>query len=458
MQKNLAITTIAVAAIAVLAILVPLELLVHDNKTQSLAQTSMAIADNSSMNAPHHDMIKMMEGQDSTISDQSNGTSQDSDMQNTPLSKTSGNVTVDFTADPVIQTNQLASIQMDVKDSQSGARLSHVDWAITVKDPNGNLVYKTTTGHSHVGKMGFKVALSTAGENMVYLTTSSIGTQMMGLEVEPKGRTHTMISGSPKGFAKDPANDFGAREFEFPIYVQNIDEKHTLPGTVAGTSVNVEFSTISNKIVAGQPVTFVFTVTKAQDGSMITHPDTQVTISTGGYIVAQSAPVDGAMTMDGAVHGHTGVMTVTEIFPSSGPYILNMGLQPSPLSNYMWGKANTTFSVFVSEPIGNASLSSISDTSANPPANTIYINGLESPFFTPDVLNIKVGTTVTFVNTDGNTHTVTSVKPGTTDADGTFDSGFIKTGRTFTYTFNTPGTYEYICMIHTHMQGTINVS
>lgn len=456
MQKKIVLITSLVAAIALMAIIVPLAVMPQENKTQSQANASTETTDYNSMNAPHHDMIAMVEGQDSISSGQSNG-SQDSDTQNTPLSKTSGNVTVDFAADSIIQTNKLASIQMHVKDSQSGAKLSHVDWAITVKDPDGNIIYKTTTGHSHTGNMDFSVDFPIAGESTVYLTTSSIGTQMMGLEVEPQGRTHTMLSGSPKGFAKDPANDFGAREFEFPVYVQTIDEEHTLQGTVPGTAINFEMSTTSKKIVAGQPVTFVFTATKAQDGSMITHPDTQVTVSTGGYIVAQSAPVEGAMTMNGAVHGHTGVMTLTEVFPSAGPYLLNVNIQPSPLSNYVWGKVNTTFSVFVSEPNGNVASSAI-DTSTNPPPNTVYIDGLESPFFTPDVLNIKAGTTVTFVNTDGNTHTVTSVKPGTTDADGTFDSGMIKAGKTFTFTFNTPGAYEYICMIHTHMRGTINVS
>jgi plastocyanin len=454
-QKNLVLIASLVTAIALVAIVVPLVLVSQDNKIQSQANANTEMTNSNSMMAPHHDMIAMMMGQDSVNPDQANE-QQDNDTQNTPLSKTSDNVTVDFTADPIIQTNKLASIQMHVKDSQSGAKLSHVDWAITVKDPDGSIVYKTTTGHSHTGNMGFSAAFPTAGESTVYLTVSSIGTQMMGLEVEPKGRTHTMLSGSPKGFATDPANDFGAREFEFPVYVQTIDEKHTLQGTVPGTAVNFEMSTTSPKIVAGQPVTFVFTATKAQDDSMITHPDTQVIVSTGGYIVAQSAPVEGAMTMDGAVHGHTGVMTLTEVFPSAGPYILNVNLQPSPLSNYMWGKTNTTFSVFVSEPNGN--VASSTDTSANPPPNTVYIDGLESPFFTPDVLNIKAGTTVTFVNTDGNTHTVTSVKPGTTDADGIFDSGMIKAGKTFTFTFNNPGTYEYICMIHTHMRGTINIS
>ncbi len=444
------------ATIALVAIIVPFELVPQDSKVQSQANASTEATDYNSVSTQHHDMVAMMMGQDSISTDQSNG-SQDSDTQNTPLSKTSDNVTVDFVADPTIQVNQLASIKMDVKDTTSGAKLRHVDWAISVKDPNGYLVYKTTTGHSHVGQMNFKVAFQIAGENIVYLTTSSIGTTMGGLEPTPKGWTHTMLSGNPKDFAKDPQNNFGAREFEFPVYVQNIDQTHILNGTIPGTAVNLEFSTTSNKIIAGQPVTFVFTVTKAQDHSMIIHPDLQVTASTGGYIVAQSAPVEGALAMNGAVHGHTGVESLTEIFPSSGPYVMDVKLQPSTLSNYKWGAAYTDFNVFVSEPTGNVATST-TDTSSNPPPNTVYIDGLESPFFTPDVLNIKAGTTVTFVNTDGNTHTVTSVKPGTTDADGTFDSGFLKLGKTFTFTFNNPGTYEYICMIHSQMRGTIVVS
>jgi len=331
MKADLATTTIVIATVAVLAMIVPLDLMSHD---KTIGQASAMTLDNDSMTAQPHDMIQMIEGQDSMGSDQSNET-QDSDTQNTPLSRTSGNVTVDFNATSLIQTNQLASIQMQIKDSASGARLSHVDWAIAVKDPNGNLVYKTTTAHSHVGKMGFAVVFPTAGENTVYLTVSSIGTTMGGLEPTPKGWTHTMLSGSVKDWKTDPQNNFGSREFEFPVYVQNIDQTHTLNGTVPGTAVNLEFSTPANKIVAGQPVTFIFTLTKAEDNSRVIHPDLQVTVSTEGYIVAQSAPVEGPLAMDGAIHGHPGVEELTEIFPSSGPYVLDVRLQPSTLSNYM---------------------------------------------------------------------------------------------------------------------------
>ena len=441
MKNTIVISSTAIfVALAIMLVSIP----VQNHENMAAAQESQ-----DKMNGMDHQMM------DSISSD---ATEEDyTTMQNKPLSKASDNVTVDFVADSVIQANQLASIQMHAKDTQSGSKLSHVDWAITVKDPDGNIVYRTTTGHSHSGNMDFKVAFPEAGESTVYLTTSSIGNMMMGMEVEPQGRTHTMLSGSPKGFAKDPQNDFGSRTFEFPVYVQQIDQKHTLQGSLPGTALNLEMSTVSNKIVAGQPVTFVFTATKAQDGSMITHPDMQVVIKTGNYIAAESAPVEGAMTMHGAVHGHTGVMTLTEIFPSAGHYVMDINIQPSPLSSYMWGSADTRFDVFVSEPMASTAMTT-TDTSGNPPSNTVNIVGLEAPFFVPNTLNVKVGTTVSFVNTDGNSHTVTSVKHGTEDPDGSFDSGIIKAGKTFTFTFSKPGTYEYICTIHTHMRGTINVS
>jgi plastocyanin len=136
-------------------------------------------------------------------------------------------------------------------------------------------------------------------------------------------------------------------------------------------------------------------------------------------------------------------------------------LQPSPLSNYFWGHASTRFNILVTEPSGSArsTTATIPGSASKPISNdTVNIIGLEAPFFEPNVLNVKVGTTVKFVNTDGNAHTVTSVKNGSIEPDGVFDSGVLTAGKTFAYTFSKPGTYEYICLIHTHMRGVINVS
>ena len=75
---------------------------------------------------------------------------------------------------------------------------------------------------------------------------------------------------------------------------------------------------------------------------------------------------------------------------------------------------------------------------------------VEHATFGPATLTIRVGATVTWVNNDGDLHTVTSTQ-------GLFASPGLDSGDTFAYRFTAPGTYPYFCALHPHMQGTILV-
>ncbi len=81
--------------------------------------------------------------------------------------------------------------------------------------------------------------------------------------------------------------------------------------------------------------------------------------------------------------------------------------------------------------------------------------GTSQPF-TPATLTVKAGASVTWVNKDPVTHTVTSTSVPS-GAKG-FDSGDLPYGYPFTVTFTTPGTYQYYCSIHPIMTGTIVVT
>ena len=70
--------------------------------------------------------------------------------------------------------------------------------------------------------------------------------------------------------------------------------------------------------------------------------------------------------------------------------------------------------------------------------------------FGPEKLTVKAGTTVTWKNEDDIPHTVAS----STKA---FKSKALDTDDTFSFTFTTPGTYEYFCSLHPHMVGTVVV-
>jgi plastocyanin len=65
-------------------------------------------------------------------------------------------------------------------------------------------------------------------------------------------------------------------------------------------------------------------------------------------------------------------------------------------------------------------------------------------------LVIGVNNTVTWVNDDNAAHTVTA-------KDGSFGSGNMGAGSSFTYTFTAAGTYTYYCAYHAWMVGTVVV-
>jgi len=79
--------------------------------------------------------------------------------------------------------------------------------------------------------------------------------------------------------------------------------------------------------------------------------------------------------------------------------------------------------------------------------NTIVMKNFD---FSPMMLTVKAGTTVTWKNLDGEPHTVVS-------PDGVFRSHALDQGDSFTFKFDKPGTYKYICSIHPKMRAAIIV-
>jgi amicyanin len=70
--------------------------------------------------------------------------------------------------------------------------------------------------------------------------------------------------------------------------------------------------------------------------------------------------------------------------------------------------------------------------------------------FSPPTLTIVAGESVTWTNADPVVHTATSTS-------GAFDSGDLDPGESYSFTFTTPGTYDYVCTPHPSMTGTIVV-
>ena len=94
-----------------------------------------------------------------------------------------------------------------------------------------------------------------------------------------------------------------------------------------------------------------------------------------------------------------------------------------------------------------------SSTSASTPGTpvggpTIAIDDFA---FAPITLTVPAGSTVTWTNKDGEPHTVVA-------NDGTFHSPTMDANGTFSFTFPTAGTFDYVCSIHPFMHGTVVVT
>lgn len=95
-----------------------------------------------------------------------------------------------------------------------------------------------------------------------------------------------------------------------------------------------------------------------------------------------------------------------------------------------------------------------SPTPAPGPSSSVTIpvgaEALGSRAFSPGELNVAVGTTVTWRNTDSTSHTSTSNATG-------WNSGIIAPGGQFSFAFQAAGTFPYRCTIHPGMVGSVVV-
>ncbi|WP_428323897.1 cupredoxin domain-containing protein [Nitrosopumilus sp.] len=77
--------------------------------------------------------------------------------------------------------------------------------------------------------------------------------------------------------------------------------------------------------------------------------------------------------------------------------------------------------------------------------------------YIPANITINAGDTVEFVNSDTAAHTVTGGSPADGPS-GVFDSSLVMGGASYSFTFEDAGSYDYFCMVHPWMVGSVTVN
>ncbi|MHA7646947.1 cupredoxin domain-containing protein [Nitrosopumilus sp. S4] len=77
--------------------------------------------------------------------------------------------------------------------------------------------------------------------------------------------------------------------------------------------------------------------------------------------------------------------------------------------------------------------------------------------YAPADITIKAGDTVEWVNVDTAAHTVTGGSPADGPS-GVFDSSLVMANANYAFTFDKAGSYDYFCMVHPWMVGSVTVN
>lgn len=163
----------------------------------------------------------------------------------------------------------------------------------------------------------------------------------------------------------------------------------------------------------------------------------------------RTATAQGLLTALVVVLGMIAVAFVTVVWSDSQQFPTQ---QPSRAgSSASSSIANETFI-----PVANETTSGEQVGTASPETTFVSIllgSGASVSFsYSPDQVTVVMGAnnTVTWVNNDNAPHTVTAY-------DGSFGSGNIGAGGSYSYTFTQPGAYRYYCAYHSWMVGTVVV-
>ncbi|MDC0927558.1 plastocyanin/azurin family copper-binding protein [Nitrosopumilus sp.] len=77
--------------------------------------------------------------------------------------------------------------------------------------------------------------------------------------------------------------------------------------------------------------------------------------------------------------------------------------------------------------------------------------------YLPQDITISTGDTVQWDNVDNAAHTVTGGSPSDGPS-GVFDSSLLMAGLDYSFTFDNAGSYDYFCMVHPWMVGSVTVN
>ena len=379
---------------------------------------------------------------------------------------------------PFIRLREGQQVEMHIKNAANSTMSHSIDSHAILGSGGGSVFSQTPPEQESI----FLFTAMRAGLYTYHCATPDIPTHiangMYGLMlVEPVGglpkvdREFYVVQGEfyttggfgEKGYQAFSYQKANAETLEYVVFNSKVGSLGGgIPKVKVGETVRIFFGNGGPNLISSFHVIGGIFDRVYLEGSIVSDPirNVQTTLvpAGGSAMVEFTAEVPGKwILVDHSLFRiHRGALGVIEVEGSANPSIFSSikNATSAPVTDTHMSNM-TTMTSTTATPSG----------STNPSGNMEV--AIENYAYAPTELTITVGTTVTWTNMDPVGHAVTegtleSTKPANQRA---FDSSngaqakydLILTGQSWSYTFTTPGTYDYYCIPHPYMIARITV-
>lgn len=379
---------------------------------------------------------------------------------------------------PFIRLREGQVVEMHIKNLANSSMTHSIDSHAVLGTGGGSIYSQTPPGKESI----FQFTAMRAGLFMYHCATADIPTHiangMYGLMlVEPKGglpkvgREFYVMQG--EFYTAGPFGEKGHQDFSYlkansetPEYVAFNGRVGALTGNgtmkaKVGETIRIFFGDAGPNLVSSFHVIGGILDRVYIEGSIVSPPlqNVQTTlVPAGGAVMVEfKAEVPAKLTLvDHALFRiHRGALGMISVEGVSNPAVF------SSIQNATQGP------VVDQHMMNTTTMTSTTSSETLNTSNAIQVT-IENYAFTPSDLTITAGATVTWLNKDQIGHTVTEGVPESAkqpaqrifDSSGEAQTGkvtVIQPGQSWSFTFTTPGTYDYYCIPHPYMRGHITV-
>jgi len=379
---------------------------------------------------------------------------------------------------PLIRLREGQTVEMHIRNAANSTMTHSIDSHAILGTGGGSVYSQTPPGQESI----FQFKAMRAGLYIYHCATPDIPTHiangMYGLMlVEPNDglpkvdREFYVVQG--EFYTQGPFGEQGYQAYslqkanaEAPEYVVFNGRVGALTGSgmmkaKVGETIRIFFGNAGPNLISSFHVIGGIFDRVYSEGSIVSPPleniQTTLVPAGGSTMVEFKAEVPGKLTLvDHALFRiHRGAVGIIQVEGESSPDIF------SSIKNATQGTQSDGHNMNMT-----TMTTSTTSSSGSPSSNNVVVT-IENYAYSPPELTVTVGTTVTWTNKDLVGHTVTEGAPESTkpasqrafdssrEAEGKYD--LIQSGQSWSYTFTTPGTYDYYCLPHPYMKAHIIV-